>query len=122
MLTLDKYNDEKIVNKLSTIYYINYDKIQGETIFRNRRNGDRIKFVNKQHTTTIKKLFNSEIPQNKRDNIIFLSDEKGVIFVEGYGISERVAIDNNTENILSITIINCEGEDNNEQCKGNNFC
>ena len=38
-------------------------------------------------------------------DIIFLADEKGVIFIEGYGVSESVKVDKNTTNILVINIL-----------------
>ena len=83
---------------------MDYDKIQCKAVLRNRRNGDTIKFYNKSHTTKIKKLFNSEIPLNKRDEVIFIADQAGIIFVEGYGIADRVKVDNNTKRAVCINV------------------
>ena len=92
------------INKMFANGILDYDKIQGKAIVRNRRDGDKIKFLNKPHTTTIKKLFNSDIPQNKRDEIIFIADDIGVIFIEGYGIAERVKVDDGTKCAIAVNI------------------
>lgn len=100
------YNNEfKNINKKFANQAFDYDKIQGKAIVRNRKNGDKIKFFGKPHTTKIKTLFNSDIPQDKRDEIIFIADEVGVIFVEGYGVAERVKVDENTKTIIKVNII-----------------
>ncbi len=92
------------VNKKFAKYTFDYDKIQGKAVIRNRRDGDRIRFARREHTTSIKKLFNRDIPIEKRDEIIFLCDEKGVIFVEEYGIADRVCCDENTARFLTVKI------------------
>ena len=100
------YNcDFKNINKKFANQAFDYDKIQGKAIVRNRKSGDKIIFLGKPHTTKIKTLFNSDIPQNKRDEIIFIADDNGVIFVEGYGVAERVKVDENTKTIIRVNII-----------------
>lgn len=105
VLNINLYQKNKNINKMFANNILDYDKIQGNAVVRNRINGDKIKFANKLHTTTIKKLFNSEIPPDMRDEIIFIADEVGAIFVEGYGISERVSLDHNTTNVMAINIV-----------------
>lgn len=101
----DENNWDLNVNKKFTIGYLDYDKIECKVIVRNRRNGDKIRFASRPHTTSVKKLFNSDIPLEERDKILFLADEKGVIFIEGYGVAERVRVDENTKNILTINLL-----------------
>ncbi len=98
------FNQGDMINKTFTTIILDYDKIQGKAIVRNRRDGDKIKFLNQKHTTSIKTLFNSDIPLEKRDELIFLADGNGVIFVEGYGISERVRVGGDTKNVLELVI------------------
>ncbi len=93
------------VNKKFAISILDYDKIQGKAIVRNRRNGDRIRLAGRSHSSSVKKLFNTDIPLEKRGNIVFLADEKGVIFIEGYGVAESVKVDKDTTNILVINIL-----------------
>ena len=92
------------LHKKFTKITLDYDKIQGKAFVRNRRDGDRIKFSGRAHTTSIKKLFNKDIDLDKRDKIAFICDDSGVIFVEGYGIAQRVAPDKNTKNIVIVNI------------------
>ncbi|NLK71175.1 MAG: tRNA lysidine(34) synthetase TilS [Clostridiales bacterium] len=94
------------VNKKLNIYYLDYDKIIGEIILRNRRNGDKIKLANNNFTSSVKKLFNRHIPLNIRDEICFLADDKGVIFIENFGIDDRVKPTSDSKNILKICIQN----------------
>lgn len=93
------------VNKKFAISILDYDKIQGKAIVRNRRNGDRIRIAGRAHSSSVKKLFNTDIPLEKRGDIVFLADEKGVIFIEGYGVAESVKVDKDTKNILVINIL-----------------
>lgn len=77
-----------------------YDKIKGEILLRNRRAGDKIKLVGREHTSSVKKLFNADIPLEKRDMTVMLADENGLFFVEGYGAAERVCVDDSTQLVL----------------------
>lgn len=108
---INDINANANINKKFANGFIDCDKIQGTAVLRNRRNGDRIKFEGKPFTTSIKKLFNRDIPLEKRDEIIFIADDSGVIFVEGYGVSDRACVDENTKNALSVKIL--EGTKNN---------
>ncbi len=103
---INDFSSEININKMFANFSLDYDKIQGKVVARNRRDGDAIKFENTAYTKKIKKIFNNDILIEERDKIFFLADEKGVIFVEGYGVAERVKIDKNTKNLLNINI--CE--------------
>ncbi len=96
---------EANINKKFANAILDYDKIQGTVILRNRRDGDRIKFAGKPFTTRIKKLFNKDVPLEMRDSVAFLADDTGVIFVEGYGIGQGVSVDESTKNVLSVNIL-----------------
>lgn len=98
---LDKIEN---VNKKFAISYLDYDKIQGKVVLRNRRIGDKIQLLNRNFESTVKKLFNAKIPQEERSHHVFFVDEAGVIFIEDIGISDRIKIDDNTKNILKIVI------------------
>ncbi len=100
-----KKTDEFVnVNKKLTKTFVDYDKIRGEILLRNRQNGDLIKFADKNHTTKIKKLFNEKVLVENRDEIFMLADDDGLIFVEGFGVADRVKVDVSTKNILVCTI------------------
>lgn len=94
--------DVQNVNKKFANTYMDYDKIQGKVVIRNRRNGDRIQLLNRNFHSSVKTLFNADVPAGERARRIFLADEAGILFIEGFGISERVKPDENTKVILRI--------------------
>ena len=94
------------VHKKLTFYMLDYDKIVGRVILRNRRFGDRIQLQGRNFTSSVKKLINEKIPAGERDTLHFLEDENGTIFAEKLGVAQRVAPDNNTVKLLKISVSN----------------
>lgn len=92
------------INNEFTKKFIDYDKIKGKIFLRNRISGDKIRLINRGFTKSLKKLFNENIPLEKRHEVVVLSDEDGVIFVEGFGADERVCADSKTKCFLKIEI------------------
>jgi len=92
------------VNSEFTFYYLDYDKIIGKVIVRNRRFGDKIKLYGKNFTSSVKKLINEKISPDLRSELYFLEDESGTVFAEGIGIAARTAPDKNTKKLLKITV------------------
>ena len=91
------------INRLR--YIIDSDKIKGKIIFRNRREGDIFRPLGRNCSKTLKKLFNeNHIPPEERNKIIICSDENGIVFVEGFGIDERFAVSDSTQNIIIFII------------------
>lgn len=98
------YKIEKI-NNLLTNNCFDYDKISGSMVVRNRCEGDKIRLANRGVTKSLKKLFcELKIPEHLRGDLPVIADDKGVIWIYGVGISERVKIDSATENIVSILV------------------
>ncbi len=89
--------------KNSTYKLLDYDKIIGKLIVRQKQNGDRFRIFDRHITKSIKKLFNeAKIPQEMREKIFLICDERGIIYVEGFGITDRVAPSENTEKYLVV--------------------
>lgn len=84
--------------------FLDYGKIQGNVVVRNIRSGDKIRFCGRGFTTSIKKLFSENVPASERGRVLILADEGGAIFVEGFGVSERVALDDMSLRVLEIII------------------
>ncbi len=86
-------------------FFMDYDKICGNSKIRQRLPSDKIKLSDKNHTKSLKKLFNEEkIPLSHRKKLFVIADEKGVIAVENFGVDKRVACDENTEKFYHIMI------------------
>ncbi|MGN0599565.1 MAG: tRNA lysidine(34) synthetase TilS [Oscillospiraceae bacterium] len=100
----EKSADTAFVNDLLTKCVLDCDKIQGELILRNRRDGDSFIRAGRSFTSSLKKLMNESIPVGERDKIAVLADEKGIIWVEGFGIAERVKPDAFTKRYMKINV------------------
>jgi len=94
-----------IVNKNSTIYYADYDTIQGDIVLRNRLRSDTIKTVNSACTKELRKILQEKLPPEKRKASAVLEDKNGIIWAEHAGIAQWAAPNEKTENYLRIEII-----------------
>ncbi len=82
---------------------IDCDKISDSLILRNRREGDFIKLAGRGVTKTLKKLFNeAQISRYNRSRTAILADCGGVLWIEGFGVSERCRVSAKTERCLYV--------------------
>lgn len=89
------------INNLLLKNAIDYDKICGVLNLRTRKAGDFIKLNGREGTKDVRKLFNEhKIPIKDRDVWPIACDEQGVIWISEIGISQRVAVDEQTKNVL----------------------
>lgn len=85
------------INKLFSKDMIDYDKISGSIVVRERKESDSIRLNGRNCSKTLKKLFNElKIPLSERDIIPVAADNLGVIWIYGVGISERIKVDEST--------------------------
>ena len=101
---IERYSKESNIHNMFTKKDIDYDKIKGKIFLRNRKSGDKIRLAERGLTKSLKKLFNESIPLEERHKVAVLSDNDGVIYVEGFGADERVSADENTKRILEVEI------------------
>ena len=89
--------------KNSTYKYIDCEKITGKLLIRQRQSGDKICLFPRNNTKSIKKLFNeAKISQELREKLFLISDERGIIYVENFGVDQRVAPGPETSSYLVI--------------------
>ena len=94
------------VNNLFSNDTLDCDKIVGSPVVRTRREGDKIRLKNRGCTKSLNKIFCEEkIPQNLRDNLPVIADDKGVIWVYGIGLAQRVAPTVSSENLLLVEVL-----------------
>ena len=105
LLNCDDLKKIQAVNSLLTFYVLDYDKIVGRVIVRNRRFGDKIRLKGKNFTSSVKKLINEKVPAPKRSTLHFIEDDQGTVFAENIGIAQRVAPDRDTVRFLRISVI-----------------
>ncbi len=92
-------------DKILLEYLVDCDTICRNAVIRPRKPGDSIALKGRGCTKTLKKLFNeSAVPPEKRNGLCVGADEAGLIFVEGFGVSERCAVTSATVTVMQITI------------------
>lgn len=105
VLNVEKNTSSKIVNQILLKKYIDCDKIGHTVVVRQRKDGDSVRLASNKMTKTLKKLFNErKIPTHQRDKILIISDENGIVWVEGFGVAVRCAVDEKTKNKLIIEV------------------
>lgn len=99
------FNDINDINKIVTNSLIDCDKIQGDVILRTRHSGDKIRLSGEDFHRQLRKLYNAKgIPVHMRNCAAVIEDSSGIIFAEFCGAAARVIPDNNTRQVLKITI------------------
>lgn len=97
----------KIFNKIyKNMFDISIDcgKIFGSIVIRSRSPKDKIKLSDKVHTKSLKKIYQEKkIDREYRKRLFIISDDVGVIAVEGIGIASRVQCDDTTKKAIRIT-------------------
>lgn len=104
----EKYEIENKSQKIHNKVFINkidYDTIYGSLALRSRKNGDSVRLFGRGCTKSFKKLLNeAKIPVAERDALVILADDAGIVWVEGFGASERCAVTSGTQQTLEIKI------------------
>ncbi len=111
---IDKKLVLEVINKAENIkftanpleIYVDYDKIQGEIFIRQRKPGDRFRPLGMKGSKKIKDYFIDEkIALEERDRIPLVCDEKNIIWVIGYRMSDAYKITNETQKVLRIKYV-----------------
>lgn len=97
----DRENGEKVYKKLF-FFSIDYDTISGKLYLRQKRPGDKLSLPHGEGHKTLKKLFSEKgLSALERETRLVLADEKGVLWVEGFGPDARSKITDNTRRVLT---------------------
>ena len=89
------------INDLVLDNLIDCDTIYGNLILRTRNEGDKITLRKRRVTKSLKKLFIEEgIPASERNQIPVLADEKGIVWVFGFGVNKRNALTEKSSNLI----------------------
>lgn len=85
---------------------LDYDKITGDFIVRNRRPGDRFRPCGRNLSKPLKALFEEkDIPAFRRDSITILEKDGEIAWMEGFGPSEHFAADSKSQNLMRVSVI-----------------
>ena len=95
---VDKYNNHTI--------YIDYNKVVGSLTIRNRRSGDKFKPLGMKGSKKIKDYFiDQKVPKEVRNKIPLVCDEKGIIWILGYRMSENYKVDMKTDKVIKLSLL-----------------
>jgi len=102
MKILNTVYEENINSDLNLLKNaVDCDKIVGAVVLRQKLCGDTVRLNGRNCTKTLKKLFcESRIPAGERGNILIVADSSGPVWIEGFGVAERVAATPKTSRIL----------------------
>ncbi len=99
---------QKNSNKFHNLLFynaVNYDTIKNNSIFRNRRSGDRFRPAGFGGTKSLKKLLNEKkIPPSRRSRLLLLESGGEILWIEGIGASQKARADGETDPIALIII------------------
>ena len=102
-ISIQGYNERR--KKSNLIHAADLKKINGTLIMRFKMPGDSIKLNGRNCTKTLKKLFSEyKLPQKERESCLVLADNEGPIWVNGFGVAQRVALDKKTKEVLLIEV------------------
>lgn len=105
----EKAKKDEVVNSFANTLVLDYDKIHSNPVIRSRRSGDYFRPAGRNAGKSLKKLFNeAHVPPEQRPFVAVAADDEGVLAVEGFGVSERVAVSGKTECFLIISFENRE--------------
>ena len=91
--------------------YADAGKISDGVCLRSRKSGDEFHLPKRRCTKTLKKLFNElKIPVCERDSLLVISDDKGLIFVEGIGVDALRQTGPDTKEYLLIKVEDIKNE------------
>ena len=102
-VTLKEVNLENFsnVNNLFLKNAVDYDKIDGSIVIRERRASDEIRLNGRGCTKSLKKLMNElKIPEELRNRLPVAADNSGVVWLYGIGVAERAAVNKNTKKAI----------------------
>lgn len=93
----DKFPDDKECMAFTSLQDINFT-------LRYRHDGDIIQPLGTAGTQKLKKYFNAKkIPNHKKDKIMLLCQNKEVLWISGFGISEKIKVENPPFYVLKLT-------------------
>ncbi|MBQ3067890.1 MAG: tRNA lysidine(34) synthetase TilS [Oscillospiraceae bacterium] len=104
-ISIQEYNERRKNSNLIIHNAIDFKKTNGDLLVRFKVPGDSIKLNGRNCTKTLKKLFNEyKLPQKERESCLVLADNEGPIWVNGFGVAQRVALDEKTKEVLLIEV------------------
>lgn len=105
IISKQRFDEIRKINKLLVKNAVDYDIIHFETLFRTRKVGDKFSMYGRGVTKTLKKLFIEEkIPSEMRGDIVVLANDNEILWIDNIGVSEKSAVKEHTKKVAVIYI------------------
>lgn len=96
---------EKIIPEKTYTKWLDYDRIIGNLVLRNRQSGDYITICASGGTKKLKDYFiDAKIPREERSRILLLADGSEILWIVGWRVSEKYKVTKDTEQVLLVQI------------------
>lgn len=106
---LEDNHRDKIIKTDPLIAQLDYDKIKGNLLVRNRRRGDKFRPLGFSGSKKLKDFFIDEkIPRTMRDKIPIVECNGEILWICGMRIDDKFKVTSNTKNILILNVTNQE--------------
>ena len=94
----------KSLKKISSMGYIRASALRN-AVFRTRKDGDRFRFPDTEHSKSLKNLFKeNNISKQDRAGIPFLVCDDKILWIDKIGASDYACVRDASDNILKITV------------------
>ncbi len=111
-----RQDSQNIPEKKYTKWF-DYDKISSVVALRTRRPGDFLTINSRMGCQSLQNYFvNQKVPRERRDEIYLLAEGAHILWIPGGRISEYYKINENTESVLQVCILDKEQDLRKEFC------
>ncbi len=91
-------------NKSQLKWLIDSDRLCGDTVVRSYIGSEKIRLAGRGFGSTVKKLL-ADIPSGKRKSVAIIADDRGAVWVEGFGTDEMACCTEKTVNAIKIAVL-----------------
>jgi tRNA(Ile)-lysidine synthase len=103
LISCPQYKKLKNINKQYFNNALDCDRIIGTAVIRSKKQGEGFCPAGRKIHKSFKKLFNeARVPVEIRELIPVISDEKGIVWVYGFGPDERCKVTDETQRVILI--------------------
>lgn len=95
--------DISCYNNIEIKFLMDADLLKGPAVLRSYKGSERIRLAKKGFSQEIKKLL-SVYPAGSRKGALVISDSEGAVFVEGFGVCERLMCTRETKTAIRVEI------------------
>ncbi len=104
-LTKEEFDKNISVHNLLFKNALDCDILQSEIFIRTRKTADRFLQRNRGVEKSVKRLFNeAKIPSEQRSSVLLVAQDSEVLWIDGFGVSERACVKPTTRKIALITV------------------